>query len=112
MIPKFIGSKGRHRRPESPIVRQTTIWKACSISVSEDRKIRMNRLRFHILKTDGESEDGHSLITVQMNTNDRNASFEVVKDFVKMAVEKVNISSYSNSAYQEQEDDNIDPNDW
>jgi hypothetical protein len=47
-----------------------------------------------------------------MNTNDRNASFEVVKEFVKMAVEKVNISSYSNTSYHGQEDDNVDPNDW
>ena len=47
-----------------------------------------------------------------MNSNDRKESFEVVKDFVKMAVEKVNINNYSNQAYQEPEDDNIDPNDW
>ena len=116
MIPKFIGSKGRNiGELESSIVASDNNMEGekLSISVSEDRKIRMNRLRFHILKTDGESEDGHSLITVQMNTNDRNASFEVVKDFVKMAVEKVNIRSYSNSAYQnDEEDDNVDPNEW
>lgn len=115
MIPKFIGSKGRNiGELESSIVASDNNMEGekLSISVSEDRKIRMNRLRFHILKTEGESEDGHSLITVQMNTNDRNASFEVVKEFVKMAVEKVNISSYSNTAYHEQEDDNVDPNDW
>lgn len=116
MIPKFIGSKGRNiGELESSIVASDNNMEGekLSISVSEDRKIRMNRLRFHILKTDGESEDGHSLITVQMNTNDRNASFDVVKDFVKMAVEKVNIRSYSNSAYQNGvEDDNVDPNEW
>ena len=82
------------------------------INVAEDRKIRMDRLRFHILKTDGESEEQKCLITVQMNSNDRNLSFEVVKDFVKMAVEKVNISNYSNSAYRGPEDDTVDPNDW
>ena len=85
MIPKFIGSKGRNiGELESSIVASDNNMEGekLSISVSEDRQIRMNRLRFHILKTDGESEDGHSLITVQMNTNDRNASFDVVKDFV------------------------------
>lgn len=117
MIPKFIGSKGRNiGELESSIVASDNNMEGekLSISVSEDHKIRMNRLRFHNLKTDGESEDGYSLITVQMNTNDRNASFEVVKDFVKMAVEKVNISSYSNTSYQnyQEEDKNVDPNEW
>lgn len=116
MIPKFIGSKGRNiGELESSIVASDNNMEGAklSISVSEDRRIRMNRLRFHILKTDGESEDGHSLITVQMNTNDRDASFGVVKDFVKMAVEKVNISNYSNTAYQNVvEGENVDPNEW
>jgi len=115
MIPKFIGAGGKTiGELRSSIVASDNSMEGekIRINVSEDKKIRMDRLRFHILKTDGESEEQKCLITVQMNSNDRNSSFEVVKDFVKMAVEKVNISNYSNSAYHEPEDDNVDPNDW
>lgn len=115
MIPKFIGAGGKTiGELRSSIVASDNSMEGdkIRINVAEDRKIRMERLRFHILKTDGESEEQKCLITVQMNSNDRNSSFEVVKDFVKMAVEKVNISNYSNSAYHEPEDDNVDPNDW
>ena len=115
MIPKFIGAGGKTiGELRSSIVASDNSMEGekIRINVAEDRKIRMDRLRFHILKTDGESEDQKCLITVQMNSNDRNGSFEVVKDFVKMAVEKVNISNYSNSAYREPEDDTVDPNDW
>ena len=115
MIPKFIGAGGKTiGELRSSIVASDNSMEGekIRINVAEDRKIRMERLRFHTLKTDGESEEQKCLITVQMNSNDRNSSFEVVKDFVKMAVEKVNISNYSNSAYREPEDDNVDPNDW
>ena len=115
MIPKFIGAGGKNiGELRSSIVASDNSMEGekIRINVAEDKKIRMERLRFHILKTDGESEEQKCLITVQMNSNDRNSSFEVVKDFVKMAVEKVNISNYSNSAYHEPEDDNVDPNDW
>ena len=115
MIPKFIGAGGKTiGELRSSIVASDNSMEGekIRINVAEDRKIRMERLRFHILKSDGDSEDQNCLITVQMNSNDRNASFEVVKDFVKMAVEKVNIRNYSNSAYRQAEDDNVDPNDW
>ena len=72
----------------------------------------MRNLRFHQLKTDGESENNKCLITVEMDSKNRDASFEVVKGFVKMAVEKANTSNYSNRQYQDQEDDDVDPNDW
>lgn len=115
MIPKFIGSGGRKiGELRSSIIASDNAMDGdkIRINISEDKPIRMRHLRFHELNTDGESEDTKCLITVQMNSNDRKESFEVVKDFVKMAVEKVNINNYSNQAYQEPEDDNIDPNDW
>lgn len=114
MFPKFIGSKGRNiGELKSSIVASDSNLQGdkVKINVSVDRPIRMRNLRFHQLNTDGESEN-KSLITVEMDSNDRNASFEVVKDFVKMAVEKANTSNYSNRAYEEPEDDNIDPGDW
>jgi len=115
MIPKFIGASGKTiGELRSSIVASDNSMEGekIRINVSEDKKIRMGRLRFHILKTDGESEEQKCLITVDMNSRNRKESFEVVKDFVKMAVEKVNISNYSNSAYHEPEDDNVDPTEW
>ena len=119
ILPKFIGSKGRNiGELRSSIVASDTNLQGdkVMISVSEDRPFRMRNLRFHQLKTDGESEN-KCLITIQMDSNDRDASFEVVKDFVKMAVEKANTNNYSNSrgnnrGYGEPEDDNIDPGEW
>ena len=80
------------------------------ISICEDRKIRMRNLRFCHLDTDSECKD-KCLITVEMDSNNRNASFDIVKEFVKMAVEKANSRNHKNRAYQE-EDDNIDPEEW
>ena len=114
MIPKFIGAKGRNvgeLKASITASDSNMSGEKVRINVSDDRPIRMRNLRFHQLKTDGESES-KCLITVEMDSNDRNASFEVVRDFVKMAVEKVNTSNYSNRAYEEPEDDNIDPSDW
>lgn len=119
ILPKFIGSKGRNiGELRSSIVASDTNLQGdkVMISVSEDRPFRMRNLRFHQLKTDGESEN-KCLITIQMDSNDRDASFEVVKDFVKMAVEKANMNNYSNirgnnRGYDEPEDDNIDPGEW
>ena len=114
MIPKFIGAKGRNvgELKSSILASDSNLsGEKVMVNVSEDRPIRMRNLRFHQLKTDGESEN-KCLITVQMDSNNREASFEVVKDFVKMAVEKVNTSNYSNRQYDEPEDDNIDPGEW
>ena len=115
MVPVFVGRGGKNiGELRSSIVASDNSMEGEKIrlNISEDKPIKMNRLRFHMLKTDGESQEQKCLITVEMNSNNRNASFEVVKGFVKMAVEKVNTRNYSNSAYQRQEDETIDPNDW
>ena len=119
MIPKFIGAGGRNiGELKSSIVAsdENIDGDKVMINISEDRQIRMTHLRFHILKTDGCDDDGKKcLITVQMNSNNRDASFEVVKDFVKMAVEKANTSNqtnHRNRSYHEAENDDVDPTDW
>ena len=81
MIPKFIGAGGKTiGELRSSIVASDNSMEGdkIRINVAEDRKIRMDRLRFHILKTDGERRQ-KCLITVQMNSNDRSQSFEVVR---------------------------------
>ena len=114
MIPKFIGRKGKNVDELKASILATDpnlTGGNVRINISEDHPIRMRNLRFHQLKTDGESEN-KCLITVQMDSNNRNASFEVVKEFVKIEVEKANTNNYNNRAYQEPEDDNIDPSEW
>ena len=117
MIPKFVGSRGRNiGELRSSIIASDSCIQGnkVRVNVCEDRKIRMNNLRFDNLKTDGESEDEFCLITVEMNSSDRNSSFQVVREFVKMAVEKANIDNYSNTQWggNDTMDDNIDPSDW
>ena len=117
MIPKIVGSKGRNigeLRSSILASDSSIVGDKVMINISEDKKIRMRNLKFHNLKTDGESETEKCLITIQMNSNDREASFETAKDFVKMAVERTNIQSYSRGgAYTEgQDNDEIDPNEW
>ena len=117
MIPKFIGSSGRNigeLRSSILASDSSIVGDKVRINISEDKKIRMKNLKFHNLKTDGESETEKCLITIQMDTNDREASFETATDFVKMAVERANINTYSRgSAYTEgQDNDEIDPNEW
>ena len=113
MIPKFIGSKGKNiGELKSSITASDTNMDGnnVKISICEDRKIRMRNLRFCHLDTDSECKD-KCLITDEMDSNNRNASFDIVKEFVKMAVEKANSRNHKNRAYQE-EDDNIDPEEW
>ena len=117
MIPKFIGTRGRNiGELKSSIMASdnSIVGDKIMINISEDRKIQMKNLRFHNLKTDGESEDVQCLITVQINTDNRDTSFEIVKDFVKMAVEKVNIRNFSQNSYPEDDItvDDIDPDEW
>ena len=114
IIPKFIGSKGRNiGELKSSIVASdpNLIGSNVRINISPDRKIRMRNLRFNELKTDGESEN-KCLITVEMDSKDREGSFNVVRDFVKMAVENANTSNYTNREYQDPVNEDVDPNDW
>ena len=59
-----------------------------SMRISEDKKIKMKGLRFEHLKTDVESAE-KVLVTVEMNTSNREESLDVVRGFVKQAIEEV-----------------------
>ena len=55
----------------------------------------MQYLTFEHLTTEVECDE-KVLITVEMNTSNRDESFELVKDLVKQAVENVNSRNHSN----------------
>ena len=77
------------------------------INICQDKKIRMKFLHFEHLKMDVESEQ-KVLVTVEMNSSDRKASLETVRDLVKQSLEKANGNNYTNH----QQNNEIDENDW
>ena len=63
------------------------------IYIKEDALFRMKNLRFEYLPQENEVSD-KVLITVQMNTNDRDASFDIVKRHVLVSLNMVEDSTY------------------
>jgi ubiquitin len=98
MIPKFIGSRGSNINilKEKIKLNDDNIDGDISVNITKDKKIRMNRLRFeNLVGNSNELSSERVLITVEMNTNNREKSFENVKKFVIEAVEHCNSSNYS-----------------
>jgi ubiquitin/predicted RNA-binding protein YlqC (UPF0109 family) len=99
LIPKFIGTKGRNIKELEDNIR------ACDnglegdrlrVNICQDKKIRMKFLHFERMNLDNESESDHKvLISVEMNSNDREASLGTVRTAVKEAVEKAMGSNYN-----------------
>jgi ubiquitin len=101
MIPKFIGSRGSNINILKDKIKldDDNIDGDISVNISKDKRIRMERLRFENLlgKTDDPCLSSELvLITVEMNTSNRNESFENTKKFVIESVEYCNSSNYSN----------------
>jgi len=63
------------------------------IYIKEDALFRMKNMRFEYLPQENEVSD-KVLITIQMNTNDRDASFEIVKRHVLVSLNVVEDSTY------------------
>ena len=63
------------------------------LSIREDSKIRMQRLRFEYIKRENDCDD-KVLITILMNTDDRDASFKLVRENVLSAVEMNETDTY------------------
>tara|TARA_B100000700_G_C15000407_1_gene835964 strand:+ start:37 stop:330 length:294 start_codon:yes stop_codon:yes gene_type:complete len=60
----------------------------------------MNQLRFEHLRTSVESSD-KVLITIEMNTNDRSASYESSKELLVQAIEGMNAKNHANQTTNE-----------
>ena len=79
------------------------------VSICEDKQIRMQRLRFEHLKTEVESSQ-KVLVTVEMNTSDREASLTIARDAVKVAVEEIDTRVYRrHDQINEMDDEVLDP---
>ena len=71
------------------------------VFIKEDALFRMKNMRFEYLPQENEVSD-KVLITIQMNSTDRDASFNIVKDYVRDSIEQTigstrqeNIEEYS-----------------
>lgn len=98
MISKFIGSRGSNinNLKESIVLSDENLQgNKINVSICEDRQIRMKNLHFEHLQTDFDSES-KVLVTVELNTSNRNATLENVRKYVKQFVEKANLSNFSN----------------
>jgi len=96
MIPKFIGSKGMNiqdLKGKIILSDENLDGNKININICEDRKIRLQRLHFELLKTDFESPS-KVLITVELNTTNRSETLSIVRDFVKEFVEKTNTTNH------------------
>jgi ubiquitin/predicted RNA-binding protein YlqC (UPF0109 family) len=114
MVPKFIGAKGRNINAlKTEIIDSDNNLDGddIDIRVGKDRKMRMSNLSFVHLKVDNPGSE-KSLITIQLSTKDRKASFELVKDIVKRFVEKANTNNYSNRSYDSRPEESILEDPW
>jgi len=90
LIPKFIGKGGSSIKKIGSKIStgdNSNQGDRVIVNISEDKKIRMNHLKFENIVRDDDSEE-KVLITVQMDSSCRDSSFEYVKDQVIQAVEK------------------------
>jgi ubiquitin len=101
MIAMFIGARGKNIKaiqkniilsdPNlTPVqVKDSSEPSEVHIQICEDKKIKMNHLRFEHLQTVVESET-KVLITVEMNTSNREESFVIAKEAIIQGLEEIN----------------------
>jgi len=97
MIPKFIGKQGKNindLKEKITLSDENLDGTNMRINICEDRKIRLQRLHFEHLVTDVESPS-KVLVTVELNTTNREKTLTIVRDFVRQFVERANINNYS-----------------
>ena len=102
MIPKFIGRGGSNingLKDEILLSDNDHTDDRININICPDKKIRMQFLHFEHLSTEYDSEK-KVLVTVEMNSSNREASLNVVRGLVKQAIEKTNTNNYSNQNYE------------
>ena len=115
MIPKFIGRGGNNinsLKDEILLSDNNHTDDCININICPDKKIRMQYLHFEHLTLENQCEQ-KVLITVEMNSTDRNSSLETVRALVKQAVEKVNMNNYSNPNNEvDQEFEEFEDSEW
>jgi ubiquitin len=111
MIPKFIGSQGRNIKELEENIRLCDNGfdgEKLRINISPDKPIRMKFLHFENLKMDNESEQ-KVLVTVELNTSNREDSLETIRGLVKQSLEKAGTSNFRHGeSPREREEDFLD----
>jgi hypothetical protein len=98
MIPKFIGTKGSNiqdLKGRIILSDENLDGNKININICEDKKIRLQRLHFELLKTDIESTS-KVLVSVELNTKNRDETLNIVRDIVKEFVEKASMTNHTN----------------
>ncbi len=104
-IGKFIGNSGSGINRIRQNVSNEDNCSNVKIMVTEDKKIKIQRMKFEILKTDFKCEE-KVLITVTLNTKDREKTFEVLRNHILNHINYVNDCEETtlNSGVDEEED--------
>jgi len=115
MIPKFIGAKGRNIKELEQNIRMCDNGfqgEKLRINICQDKQIRMKFLHFETLQMETESEQ-MVLVTVEMDSSNRDESLTTVRDLVKQSLEKASRSSFNNHRGNSMEDtEEIDGGGW
>lgn len=100
MISKFIGRGGFNINTLKDNIRggDENLTGNVRINITEDKKIRMKYLRFEHLTTEYKSEQ-KVLITIEMNTTDRENSFKNAREHVLTSINECNSSNFTNNGY-------------
>ena len=107
MIPKFIGRGGMniHSLKDDILSCDNDHTNdLINVNICPDKKIHMKFLHFEHLPVDDPCDE-KVLVTVEMNTSNRDNSLKVVRDLVKQSIEKTNLNNYKNSSYQKNEEE-------
>ena len=114
MIPKFIGAKGRNIKELEQNIRMCDNGlqgDKLRINICPDKKIRMKFLHFETLPVETESEE-MVLVTVEMDSSNREESLSTVRDLVKQSLEKASSSSFNNRGNSREDMDDMDGGGW
>jgi ubiquitin/predicted RNA-binding protein YlqC (UPF0109 family) len=114
MIPKFIGAAGKNIKGLEENIRMTDNnfqGDKLRINICQDRKIRMKFLHFENLEIDSESEQ-YVLVTVEMDSSNREESLNTVRDLVRQSLEKAERPFSSGFNRRQGNDYEIDETDW
>ena len=114
MIPKFIGAKGRNIKELEQNIRMCDNGlqgDKLRINICPDKKIRMKFLHFETLPVETESEE-MVLVTVEMDSSNREDSLNTVRDLVKQSLEKASSSSFNNRGNSREDMDDMDGGGW
>jgi len=114
MIPKFIGAKGRNIKELEQNIRMCDNGlqgDKLRINICPDKKIRMKFLHFETLPVETESEE-MVLVTVEMESSNRDDSLSTVRDLVKQSLEKASSRSFNNTRGHSRDEMEEDGGGW